>query len=419
MSSPFTLKAASTSSTSPFPHPVSPSSAHFLRVPTPAQPTMSTHPSDIYARPQPPADVQSVDFNWGDDAASTIRPDDSVSQMERRFTGQRKLMGPRPMEGVPAVPSVPEEYAEELAVHHDYVPPELLEDDRSTVIASGGGGSQQGVRAVNPSTSVGPLARARGEGAAGSTTVPYSSPRHDYANDEELDDEHLAGSPLVGGPAAPVPYSSVHSSSNAPQSQRRPQGYAAVGEDGDDYDDGGVYAAYSRSRDADLESKAGLGGHGDRDGSGATGTTLVGGAMGYFKGLSGRHEKAESSFYAPHELAFTPPDGSSSYPPSRNGLQKLPSLDVAGPYVGGITGQGGDGSQIKPKPLLQRWFWDTTPDERRVWEHRNGIGMQRWPYASWLLAVVMTAVRPKSSPFPLLETDYLPSPRSSSTSSSA
>jgi hypothetical protein len=315
-------------------------------------------------------------------------------------------MGPRPMEAaIPAVPSVPEEYEE----HRDYVPPELLEDDRSTVIASGGGsqGGAGGVRAINPSTSVGPLARARGEGS-GSTAVPYSSPRRDYANEEEADDDHLAASPLVGGTSAPVPYSSVHSSSNA--SQSRPQGYAAVGEDGDDYDDGGAYAAYSRSRDADLESKAGMGAaHGDRDASGATGTTLVGGAMGYLKNFgSSRSEKERSSFYSPHELAFTPPHDS-SYPPPQNGLQKLPSLDVAGPYTGGFTGQGGDPSQIRPKPLWQRWFWDTTLDERRVWEHQRGVGMQRWPYASWLLAVVMVAVR-HLSPLSLSTDTRLPSP---------
>ena len=47
---------------------------------------------------------------------------------------------------------------------------------------------------------------------------------------------------------------------------------------------------------------------------------------------------------------------------------------------------------IEPAPVWKRWFWDTTDPERRVWEHKTGRGIQRWPYASWTLAVVMTIV---------------------------
>ncbi|BGP19040.1 hypothetical protein JCM10213_009250 [Rhodosporidiobolus nylandii] len=377
-------------------------------------------PSSLYARPSAPSDVQSEDFHWGEDAASTIAPDDSVSQIDRRFTGRRALLGPRPMDALPEVPTVPEEYALEETVHRDYVPPELLEDDRSTVVPSGGARSSQqqsaaAMRPVNPSTTVGPLARARGEGSAGgsgSAAVPYSSPRQ-YAQDEE--DEHDER-PLVAGGAVSTAAAGRAGSGTGGRSgvspYSRPSGYAAVG-NADDYGDGGAYAAYSRSRDADLEGQAGPGadGMGRRDGSGATGqsgSTLVGALsnpLGYLKSMRRSSSGMDKqSFYTPQELAFQPPNSSSldqarngSYPPSGGSLHKLPSLDVAGPLdrsygYGAGAGGGQDGSQIRPKPLLQRWLWDTTPQERRVWEHKRGIGMQKWPFASWTLAVIMSAV---------------------------
>ncbi|GAA5984147.1 hypothetical protein JCM11641_000329 [Rhodosporidiobolus odoratus] len=360
----------------------------------------ATHPSDIYARPAAPSDIASENFQWGDDAASTIAPDDSVSQIDRRFTGRRRLMGARPMDALPEVPSVPEEYALEETVHRDYVPPELLEDDKSTVVPPAGTQSAA-MRAVNPSSAAGPLARARGEGNA--TAIPYASPRQ-YAHEEDEDvDDKLAQRPLV--PGAPgsgaVPYQSRNAnaaSGVAPYS--RPTGYAAVGKDDDEDEDGMEYAAYSRAH-ADLEAKAGSAGTREAStGTQQSATTLVGALgnpLGYFKSMRRASSGVDKGFYTPQELAFQPPSSSSvdrdrsSYPPSGGSLQKLPSLDVAGPADRSYGG-GQDGSQIQPKPLWQRWFWDTTPDARKVWEHKRGMGMQRWPFASWTLAVVMTCV---------------------------
>ncbi|GAA5949053.1 hypothetical protein JCM21900_003189 [Sporobolomyces salmonicolor] len=376
------------------------------------------HPSDIYSRPAAPSDVASSNFHWADDV-STIAPDDSVSQIDRRLTGRRPLTGPRPMdrEGVSSVPEIPEEYALDESVHRDYVPPEMLEDDRSTVlgnrpkVASAGGA---GMRAANPSTTVGPLARARGEGSGSATAVPYT-PRQ-YANDQDDEDAH--DRPLVAGAAcgrsggvSGVGSNNGRESNLHPYS--RPAGYAAVGDKDDDYDDGGMYAAYSRSRDADLESKMGFDESRDLSaGSGGTGgSTLVGmlsTPLGYIKSIRGARtaSRQESSFYTPHELAFQPPSsssldingkGMSSYPPTSFGissslnLAKIPSLDVAGAHHR-TPSQAVDGSQVRPKPLWQRWFWDTTDPNRRVWEHKRGVGIQRWPFAAWGLAVVMTIV---------------------------
>ncbi|GJN88015.1 hypothetical protein Rhopal_000971-T1 [Rhodotorula paludigena] len=410
-------------------------------------PTDGLRPSDLYGRSAPPSDVASQNFHWSDDAASTIAPDDSVSQLDRRFTGRRRVLGPRPMDhaalgggaaAAPPVPEVPEEYQLDESVHRDYVPPELLEDDRSTVVPAPQQQQQQqqqssavGMRAINPSTAPsGPLARARGE----ATAIPYASAaaaaQDQYHGDDDADE---ASRPLVPGGGSHIPPSSHGSATNVTPYSRPTQqskGYAAVGHDDDEDDDGGVYAAYSRRRDADLEAKAGSASahtravSGDsfegpvRAGAGAAaGGGLFGGLLNSIRGRRAEPERAVS-FYAPNELAFRPPSrssldfygsgagGKASYPPGpQHPLDKIPSLDVvpahdrgasfpgaAGGGRGGYGATGARGESIAPKPLWQRWFWDTTDAERRVWEHKQGVGMQRWPFASWGLAVAMTIV---------------------------
>ncbi|BGO88928.1 hypothetical protein NBRC10512_005682 [Rhodotorula toruloides] len=366
-------------------------------------------PSDLYARPAPPSDLASDNFHWSSDAASTIAPEDSVSQLDRRFTGRRRMLGPRPMDA-PPVPGVPEEYTEQL--RGEYVPPEMIaegdEDEKSTVVPA-----EPVKRAAQ---AVGPLAKARGEGSGGGSNtsggaIPYVSPsqhpRDNYAQDEDDDDSRplvpSSGPPTSSSRSAPTP---APASTITPYSRTR--GYAALGnDDADTYDDdGGVYAAYSRSRDEDLESKAGMRAVERGSDSSATGSRELAGALsdpvGYLRqsirgrgGGSRTDRDREGSFYMPNELAFRPPSSSSidkhpSYPPHTPNsypLSKIPSLDVAP-----ATDRGANGEQIRPDPLWKRWVWDGTDQERRVWEHKRGVGMQRWPFASWALAVVMTAV---------------------------
>ena len=420
-------------------------------------------PSHMYARPQPPSDVASDNFQWGDDAASTIAPDDSVSQLDRRFTGRRRMLGPRAMDHLDpaaatatipaAVAEEDDDYPRDEAVHRDYVPPELLEDDRSTVVpatappSSRQSPSSAGVRAVNPSTAVGgPLSRARGEG--GGLVVPYagtaaarpaSSPSQDHYHGDDDDD---ASHPLVPGAAAGVRSSSAAPSAVTPYA-RQAKGYAALGgDDHDEFDDDderdrGAYGGDSRGRDADLEAKAGGAGWQQHERAGSQGSArgegpdaasssqgVLGGFLNSLRGGGGGGARTardrEGSFYTPNDLAFRPPSGSSfdlgdgkpgsSYPPTVSPyaardhlpqLDKVPSLDVAGAHDrpgsslggAGYGASGARGESIAPKPLWQRWLWDTTDAERRVWEHKRGVGMQRWPFASWGLAVVMVIVR--------------------------
>lgn len=376
----------------------------------------SVHPSDLYSRPQPPSDVAS-NFEWSEDAASTIAPDDSVSQLDRRFTGRRGLFGPRPMDArdvPPAVPEMPEDVALEEIVHRDYVPPELLRDDTSTVVPtdhqskSRGGGrgpaanrSQAG--GMHDASAVGPLARARGE-TTSATTVPYSARQYE---DEDED------APLVSSRDAPrrTNDQSSHGSQSTVHPYSRPKGYAAVSGGGlhgqsdhdNDDDDNSYYP--KRGDDAERGGDSRYSGGDQEMGIKAvesSGTGLVGSLMSRLRGNGGASRRQESSFYAPNELAFEPPVGerNSSYPPTSygmdrsqsSGLYKIPSLDVAGPHDRTASEKYVDPSTIRPAPLWKRWFWDTTDPARREWEHKRSIGIQRWPYASWALAVVMTIV---------------------------
>ncbi|GAA5984829.1 hypothetical protein JCM5350_004251 [Sporobolomyces pararoseus] len=366
-------------------------------------------PSDLYSRPVPPSDVASSNFEWSEDAASTIHPDDSVSQLDRRFTGRRGLFGPRPMDGnnlPPPVPEIPEELALEETVHRDYVPPEMLRDDRSTVVPKNKSiGGQD--RMINQASAVGPLARARGEGGSGSGsgtgsgngTVPYTSRQY-----EEEDED----APLVSDRTLRRNDQGSTGTQTAVHPYSRPKGYAAVGgggRDQDEYDQDDEDSYYPK-RGGDAEQGDPNYSHDREMGIKPVegGTGLVGSLMSRLRG-GGGNRRQESSFYAPNELAFEPPssasvDRNSSYPPTSfgmdrsqsSGLHKIPSLDVASAHDRSASEKYVDGSRIRPEPLWKRWFWDTTDPARRVWEHKQSLGIQRWPYASWILAVVMTIV---------------------------
>ena len=308
----------------------------------------------------------------------------------------------------PPVPEIPEELALEETVHRDYVPPEMLRDDRSTVVPKNKSiGGQD--RMINQASAVGPLARARGEGGSGSGsgtgsgngTVPYTSRQY-----EEEDED----APLVSDRTLRRNDQGSTGTLTAVHPYSRPKGYAAVGGGGRDQDeyDHDDEDSYYPKRGGDAEQGDPNYSHdremGIKPVEGGAGTGLVGSLMARLRG-GGGNRRQESSFYAPNELAFEPPssasvDRNSSYPPTSfgmdrsqsSGLHKIPSLDVVSAHDRSASEKYIDGSRIRPEPLRKRWFWDTTDPARRVWEHKQSIGIQRWPYASWILAVVMTIV---------------------------
>lgn len=436
-------------------------------------------PSLLYARPQPPSDAGSENFQWGEDAASTIAPEDSVSQLDRRFTGKRRVLGPRAMDNSPVIlegdDDDNDDQHEVEALRDVYVEPERIqqassgggssairggeqyhsqredEQDRSTIVPTASSSSAArgtgAFRAVNPSTAGtgGPLSRARGEIAP----VPYTSPSmYDDETENTFADPARAGEDVSHPLVAASDRSGGGSSGSrvAPYLSRSQQskGYAVLG--GGEGDEGyaavsseGQYSAYERSRTGPDALTGPPGAVGAQQGSSGSSTTLVGALsnpIGYFKrsirrdGGSSHHGRNDSSdFYMPNELAFDPPPphGEDKYPPSAatpygyypsTSLDKMPSIDIVpaqdSPSAFGLSdsahGRGGPyydpykagarGEMIQPAPVWKRWFWDTTDPERRVWEHRTGRGIQRWPYASWTLAVVMTIVSSSMPGFP-------------------
>ena len=178
--------------------------------------------------------TSEAEFHWGDDAASTIRPDDSVSQLDRRFTGKRGLTGPRAIPARNSVQSAP--VAEEDDASYGWVDPAALPepDDADTI--------------------VGPTGRAIPESRASPMPPPVQQYYSEDDHEEEVAAYHSSGAnrgssssaalPLVAD-AAPI--AGYHDTESAVKSY---QGYAAVGR-GDESDN--EYRAYSRSRDPDLE----------------------------------------------------------------------------------------------------------------------------------------------------------------------
>lgn len=423
-------------------------------------------PSLLYARPQPPSDVTSDNFQWGEDAASTIAPEDSVSNLDRRFTGKRRILGPRAMDA--SSPAIPEQETDAYhieALRDAYVEPERIRspapqgprdpsdedrrlqqqqsfDDRTTAVPTTSSGSYAtretgAVRAVNPSTAG---ARGRGGAAAGLAPVPYASATASAYDEDDAPLRHAPeddSRPLVSSSGSGYragPDASAASRTVAPYLPRSQpaKGYAVLGEEGHHGDagyDDEPYEAYKTPRSGpraygDEEAPPS---EGTRDRGLATAANSQGlvGALsnpfGYIKQSwrgrdGGQQSRHQESFYPPDELAFDPPKddyNGSSYPPHvpysgsasyhypTASLDKIPSLDVVPPQDGfssrspyyDPTKAGSRGEMIEPAPLWRRWLWDTTDPERRVWEHRTGRGMQRWPFASWTLAVIMTAVR--------------------------
>ncbi len=295
-------------------------------------------PSEIYARPAAPSDV------WQDDGASSIAPGDSVSQLGRQDT-HRRMVGPRPLEGAGMSPVAEgdEAFEHDSPSNYQYVPPHMLEDDRSTVVGpqpqrslSNQSATRSGSGA-GPAHAIYPVAQRK-----------YPTLDDDYAGQDDLEYNHYhqparsgessAQLPLVGAAAA---YGAVHSAATTPVGNSR--GYANVSP----YDEEDLYGNYApRSLGYDEEHAY--------------------------------HDKPGQ--LSPH--AYGDDDGKDVYPPA----------------PGDKAVHGGPGLVVDPRTLpvsawWRRAFWgDKTPAERREWEHRNGLGIQRWPFACWALTLIMCAV---------------------------
>lgn len=332
------------------------------------------HPSDIYGRPQPPSEIH---LQFTDDA--TIAPDDSVSQLGRRFTG-RAMTGPRPMAGSaqtygstlpPPVPPIPESLHDSSLVH-TYISPELLQDDASTVIQTPT--TQPTLPHSKNETAYAATTSSGREGLPVYTSMHNASYGTDEADEYSRNDRHSSRqsleAPLVPGAAALAGYESQAGASSRQGSgvsayhSRSTAGYAAVNRDEADE---GPYAAYRAKGTSHAPSIDGL--HHDQ------GSSRWAKPLGYVKSLSG------------HTFGRTKTDDDDgAFEMSDNrpkSVATLASIDVA---------ERQDQAAHSRSSLWQRLIWDRRPVEERIAEHKRGQGIQRWPVACWGLSLVFCIV---------------------------
>ncbi|KAK4702535.1 hypothetical protein P7C70_g3687, partial [Phenoliferia sp. Uapishka_3] len=289
-------------------------------------PSPSLIHSNPFARPDPPA--SEAEYQWGDDAASTIVPDDSVSQLDRRFTGKRALNGPRELFAMP-VPV-----------------PDLVKRREDGGGNSGGEGwvAQREEHHEDGGTVVGPSGR------------PFSQTRSQSHPEEE--ETELFSPPPV-----------------APLAQ---QYYP---EDDDREEPISHYNRASQQSSADLplvQSAAPMAGsYGNR----ASGEESYGRGEPYTGYAAVGRDEEEYGGYGKEEGLYA--DGG-TYPPqvayNKFGEEDQPSRSR------------GLGLEGRPPSTWRRLLWDTTPTEIRIEEHKRGLGVQTRPWAVWVLSATMVAV---------------------------
>lgn len=334
----------------------------------------SQHPSNPFRNSSDDEDNRSeAVFNFTDDT-STIAPRDSVSQLERRMTGRQRPQGPRAIPtshlaiGDGSLGTGGSTVGEES---YSWVPPEMLEDDRSTIVAPSPAGRQS------------PAAQ-----YAGRRQESYHLARQEEEHEEEEEvqayrsassstrdrSRSSAAIPLVGGAAAMAGHEERGSVDGVKPYRA---GYAAVG--GDDEED--AYGAYSR-RNVDIEASGRGEGRSAEKGSLASAFSRP---LSYVKSLGAGSMGKRYEDTSIGSKSTYPPDASFSHA----GDQGKPSRSHFGIEDSAAKV---DPSKIVPALLLQRMFWDTTPTERRIWEHQRGIGIQARPWACWILSILMTIV---------------------------
>lgn len=274
------------------------------------------------------------------------------------------MLGPRPLEGSPSGQGgmSPVTEATEPTDHDDprnyqYVPSHVLQDDRSTTVGPPQPHRSPSNQSATPSRS-----------AAGTGYTPSVSPGgiypvaqreyptldDEYAGHDDLEydqyhahnrsGESSAQLPLVNDGA---PYGGVHSGLHpaAPGSRALGSGYSGVSP----YDEEDIYGTYAPR------------------------------SLGYDEEQHAYHNKAGQA--SPYGYGQ---EGKDVYPPA--------AVSPNDKSFGSGAGQGVDPGTIEAAPWWRRAIWDTTPDERREWEHRQGLGIQRWPFGCWILTLVMCGV---------------------------
>lgn len=180
--------------------------------------------------------------------------------------------------------------------------------------------------------------------------------------------------PLVGGAAGIAGFEEeLRSRKGESESNVMPykaSGYTSVGAQ----DEEGGYSAYMRNPAMEnMNTKFGPGSNQDSISS----RGFLAAPLSYVKSF--RSSPSSRQKYNPETSVLETYPPASSDPKSFTNFSQLYSDEDAA-------------SRITPAPLLRRLFWDTTPIERRIWEHQRGMGIQRRPWVCWIFALAMSIV---------------------------
>jgi hypothetical protein len=303
-------------------------------------------------------DARSQVFNFKDDDASTINPGDSVSQLGVDRGERKKLVGARAL-----VPST-------LGGVN------RIEEEEE---------AQEGYGWVNPDAVL-----FDSDDHAGHDKSAFHPIEEQYEREEEDDDgrscrsnRESASAPLVAGAEG----ISGHELESAFAPKTVGVGYKSVGggESDDEGGEFGVYNSIEKARGSSIESRS-IAYVPPRGSHLATAFAAPLSYVKSFRSSRGRGPPAHS------DTAYL-----NTYPPpSPYAFNSRPDDDEEQkPYLPSTsrdTSSKPDPSKLSPAPVWQRLFWDTTPSERRVWEHQRGVGIQKSPWACWILSGVMTMV---------------------------
>lgn len=300
-----------------------------------------------FARPEFPADY------WKGDDISTINPSDSVSQIGMGGAGKR-LGGPRPL---PSSSNQSGNLSRPEAITEEIEAEEIL-------YATDPLGSRQresyGIREVLP------LRESQyNEEEAPQELEPDESFRSVRGRSDEA--------PLVGGAAGIAGYEEELASRSGELESNvmpyKPSGYTSVGAQDEEEE----YSAYLRK--PDMENMNSFGGGSRQDSSSSRG--FLAAPLSYVKSF--RSSPSSRKKYDPESSQLE------TYPPSSPVLKPFTNFSQLYPAEE-------DAATIPPAPLFRRLFWDTTPIERRIWEHQRGMGIQRRPWVCWIFALAMSVV---------------------------
>ncbi|SCV72534.1 BQ2448_4071 [Microbotryum intermedium] len=368
--------------------------------------TPHVHPSDLYARPRPPSEAE---FHFRDD--DTIVPGDSVSQLDRRVTQNenKRVAGPRPMELETIHPSSD---VEEFSPHEATDPRLPLPGAPSSVHSlRHNESSKQPYTSRQPYRGRSPLGpdpsrsspTSYDDDASMIRKIPSPSSRG-YASEDPYqhpDDQETLYEPRRGYTSDDTPLTAPLVADYDDEARHPPQprsgepgralfalpagaGYSTLPRTGAEEEDRSIHPSSRISRGPETPLWA------------ETGTLPRPSHPMHANSHDSQQTYAQDHYdddYASSKDATYPPD---FYPSKSRELahDEETNPDVIEPLdVVWRQSELVDPNQFQKPSVWKRMIYDgKTPMAIRISEHKKGEGIQKRPWACWLLATTFCAV---------------------------